>query len=111
MSIKTIALAAAAVATLGTAATAEPSFFSYQYGLENGSTLELGNVTSQGNGVVEIYDFRGGEQGALLGSEPVFAGANSDVRVTIGQDADFDVVAVLKVDGQTVATRDYDILD
>ena len=109
MSIKTIALAAAAAATLGTVAQADSSYFSYQDRLNDSAVLELGTVTSIGDGVVEIYDFHGGEIGALLGTETIRAGANADVRVPVGSAPDFDVIAVLKVDGQTVATRDYDV--
>lgn len=109
MSIKFTALAAAAIATLGTATLADSSYFTYQDRLDNSTTLELGTVTSAGNGVVEIYDFHGGEIGALLGSEEVHAGANANVRVPVGASPNFDVIAVLKVDGQTVATRDYNI--
>jgi hypothetical protein len=109
MSIKFTAIAAAAIATLGTASFADASYFEFQERLDADSVLELGTVTSQGNGVVEIYSFHGGELGALLGSEAVTAGANSDVRVNVQRGPDHDVIAVLKVDGQTVATRDYDI--
>lgn len=108
MSIKFTAIAAAAIATLGTATLADASYFSYQDRLD-GTVLELGTVTSQGNGVVEIYDFHGGQLGALLGSEDIRAGANANVRVNVNTAPDFDVIAVLKVDGQTVATRDYEV--
>lgn len=109
MSIKFTAIAAATVAVLGSAAAADASYFSYQDSLSDSTTLRLGTVTSAGNGVVEIYDFRTGELGALLGTEDIFAGANSDVRVKVGYTPTADVIAVLKVDGQTVATRDYNI--
>lgn len=109
MTFKTTALAAAAAAVLGTAAAADTSFFAYQDSLDNSSILELGTVTSEGNGVVEIYSYHGGEIGALLGTEEVRAGANADVRVPLGAAPQLDVIAILKVDGQTVATRDYNI--
>jgi len=110
MSIKTFAIAAAAVATLATAATAQTSYFQFQEALEEtNSVLELGSVTSAGNGIVEIYDYRGGELGALLGTESVRQGANADVRVGVSRNVDFDVIALLKVDGQTVATAEYDV--
>ena len=109
MSIKFTAIAAAATAVLGTASVADTSFFAYQDTLDNSPILELGTVTSEGNGVVEIYNFHGGQIGALLGSEEVRAGANANVRVPVGSAPNLDVIAVLKVDGQTVATRDYNI--
>ena len=59
-------------------------------------------------GVVSLYDFHGGVQGALLGSEQVAAGANFDVRVNLGQRAINDVIAVLTVDGQIIDTQELD---
>lgn len=108
MSIKTLALVAAAAAITATSATAD-SYFSFGETLEDSAVAEIGTVKSQGDGVVEIYNYAGGQIGALLGSEPVTAGANKDVRVQIGSHYLNDVIAVLKVDGQTVATQDYDI--
>ena len=108
MSIKTLIIAAAAAGITATAASAD-SYFSYGETLDDSAALELGTVKSQGDGVVEIYNFAGGKIGALLGTEPVNAGANRDVRVQIGSHYLNDVIAVLKVGGQTVATQDYDI--
>ena len=45
--------------------------------------LELGTVTSDGPGTVEVYSYRLGQQGALLGSTPVKAGANTNVDVNL----------------------------
>ena len=109
MSIKTFAIAAAAVATLATGASAQNSYFEFQRSLEESAILELGTVRAAGNGVVEIYDYRRGQIGSLLGTESVHQGANANVRVGVDQMVDFDVIALLKVDGQTVATRTYDI--
>ena len=109
MSIKSIALIAATIAATSTAASAD-SYFTFGERLDSSSVLDLGIVTSEAAGVVEIYDFSKGEVGALLGSEPVNAGANADVRVNVGVSPSQDVIALLKVDGQTVAQRDYDIV-
>ena len=105
---KFIALAAAALVGTASVAMADSSF-SYQDTLADSPILDLGVVTSDGAGVVEVYDFRGGEIGALLGSERVAAGANADVRVNVNMAPTAGVIAVLKVDGQTLAQRDYDI--
>lgn len=110
-SIKMIALAAATVAATASIAQADVDYFSYGYALDASSTVDLGLVRASGNGVVEIYDFRAGQQGALLGSTAVFAGANQDVRVNLSLEPKTDVLAVLKVNGQIVATKDYDISD
>ena len=108
MSIKTIALVAATIAATSTAASAD-SYFQYGERLESSSVLDLGLVKAEANGVVEIYDYSRGEVGQLLGTETVNAGANSDVKVNVGIRPTMDVIALLKVDGQTVAERDFDI--
>jgi len=108
MSIKSIALIAATIAATSTAASAD-SYFAYGERLESSSVLDLGLVTAENAGVVEIYDFSKGEVGQLLGTETVNAGPNSDVRVNVGIRPTMDVIALLKVDGETVAQRDFDI--
>ena len=108
MSMKTMMIAAATVAMTASAASAD-SFFSFGETLDDRSVVELGTVKAQGDGIVEIYNFAGGQQGALLGSEAVTAGANKNVRVQIGTHYLNDVIAVLKVDGKVVASQDYDI--
>lgn len=75
-----------------------------------GSTIELGQVRAARAGIVSLYDFHRGSQGALLVTETINAGANYDVRVTLGQPPINDVVAVLIIDGKVVATKEYDIV-
>ena len=108
MSIKLTTIAAAAIAIIGSSANAD-SFISYQKSLDEDTVLELGTVSSVGDGVIEIYDYHGGRVGALLGSEQIHAGPNANVRVNVNFRPNFDVIAILKVDGQIVVTRDYDI--
>lgn len=108
MSIKKIALIAATIAGTASIASAD-SYFQLNERLDSSSVLDLGLVRAEGAGVVEIYDFSRGEIGQLLGTQTVNAGANSDVRVNVGIRPTQDVIALLKVDGQTVAERDYDI--
>ena len=108
MSIKSIALVAATIAATASVASAD-SYFQFGERLESSSVLDLGLVRAEGNGVVEIYDFHKGELGALLGTEMVNAGANTDVQVNVGIRPTQDVIALLKVDGEVVAERDYDI--
>ena len=108
MSIKSIALVAATIAATSTAVSAD-NYFEFGERLDSSSVLELGIVRAESNGVVEIYDFSKGEIGQLLGTEAVNAGANADVRINVGRPPLQDVVALLKVDGQTVAQRDFDI--
>lgn len=108
MSIKSIALIAATIAATASVASAD-SYFEYTDRVESSSIVDLGLVRAEGAGVVEIYDFSKGEVGALLGTEAVNAGANSDVRVNLGIRPTQDVIALLKVDGETVAQRDYEV--
>lgn len=96
-------LAAALVATAGAASA------SNTFGLSNvqssDTLIELGTVVASGNGVVEVYDYHAGQEGRLLGSDAVHAGANSDVKVSLATSYTNNVLAVLKVDGQPVAQQ------
>ncbi|PUB16360.1 hypothetical protein [Yoonia sediminilitoris] len=106
MSIKTLILAAAA-ATVTASAGAADTYFEVGPNLEAGDILELGLITADGKGIVEIYDFRTGTQGKLLGTQSLNAGANPDVRVKTGLPATGNVLAVVKVDGATAATKSF----
>lgn len=106
MTFKTTLIAAVATLALAGTASADNAFTFNN--TVSGSTVELGQVRAADNGVVSLYDFHGGVQGALLGTQDVAAGANFDVRVNIGQRAINDVVAVLTIDGQIVDTQELD---
>lgn len=108
MSVKTLFIAAAAAAITATAGAAD-TYFEQGRTLEAGDRLELGLVTADAAGVLEIYDYHTGQQGKLLGRERLNAGANTDVQVNTGLPASRDVIAVYKVDGQVVATKTFDI--
>lgn len=107
MSIKMIALAT--VAALGTATFASANYFSYGETLPSSSTIDLGTLSAADSGMVEIYDYRGGEVGQLLGSTDINAGANQDVRIQLKQRPLSDVIAIMTVNGQVVAEKDYRI--
>lgn len=108
MTIKTFAIAAAATFALASSAAAANSFPYAEADIDS-ATVELGLVSTQGSGVVELYDFNTGVQGALLGSEDLNAGANYDVRINLGKKPINDVLAVLSVDGQVVDTLELDV--
>lgn len=108
MSIKTLALAAATVAATASVANAD-TYFSFGESLDRSSTLELGLIRAESNGVLEIYDERAGGLGQLLGTEELRAGANSDVRINLGTAPLSDVIAVIRVDGQIVETKEYEV--
>ncbi|WP_342076627.1 hypothetical protein [Yoonia sp. SS1-5] len=106
MTIKTLILAAAAASITASASVAD-TYFQKGRTLDAGSTLDLGLITAEGNGVVAIYDYHRGERGALLGTEQLSAGANTDVRVNTGLPTKRDVIAVISVDGQEKAAKDF----
>lgn len=106
--LKSSLILAAAVAMTASAAAADNSF-GFGETLDNRATLDLGVVRSTSAGVVEIYDDANGELGRLLGTEAVNAGANREVQVNIGRRHNQDIIAVLKVNGQIVASKDYDL--
>lgn len=108
MSIKLFTAAALIAASTATVATAN-SNFGVLTDLPSTNTLDLGNLRAASDGIVEIYDYRAGEQRALLGSADVHAGANRDVRVGVQVAPRFDVIALMKVDGQIVASQVIDI--
>lgn len=108
MSIKAFAIAAVALASTASVASAN-SYFELPRAQDATSTLELGIVRAEADGIVEIYSRGDNEQAVLLGTENVRAGANADVRVNTGTPLRSDVVAVLKVDGEVVATETYRI--
>ncbi|MCF2870348.1 hypothetical protein L0664_04655 [Octadecabacter sp. G9-8] len=107
---KTLAIAAAALAACATCATfasADSYISNFAGKQENPQQVELGTVRADGNGVVEVYTFHKGEIGALIGSEPVRAGANLDVSVDINR-ANTDAIAILKINGEIVDTQELE---
>src|SRR5687768_16346761 len=100
------ALALVGAATvLGTSASANNSFS--LNGVQDSRTqVDLGPVSADAPGVVEVYDFRTGTQGALLGSEAVGTGSNTDVRVALNPPPHQDAIAILRVNGEVVATQE-----
>lgn len=107
MTIKTLAIAATIALTAGAASA--NSAFGFGESVMDRNSVELPTITAAADGVVEIYNLKAGQQGALLGSAMVNAGANDDVRVNIGNGFKTDVLAVLKIDGQVVATEAFDV--
>ena len=108
MSIKAFAIAAVALASTASVASAN-SYFELPRAQSSTNNLELGIVRAEADGIVEIYSRTDGEQSVLLGTQAVRAGANTDVRVNTGTPLRSDVVAVLKVDGEVVASETYRI--
>ena len=103
-----IVIATAAVALSASVAAADSYFpYSSQFQDRKG-VVELDTVTADADGVVEIYNYHGGEIGDLLGSTDVMAGANTNTRVGLGNTPRTDAIALLKIDGQVVATQEIE---
>lgn len=107
---KSLAIGFLAAMSFGSVASAE-SYFTCMNPLPKDALLDLGTITAEGEGVVEIYDFRLGKQGDLLGTTNVNQGANSDVRLNIGMPPMGDILAVLNVNGEVVASKVYEVCD
>ncbi|WP_162561809.1 hypothetical protein [Limimaricola hongkongensis] len=107
-------LAAALLVTTSSGAQAmigDNAFTSLTRIREQSSLIDVGRVRAEDAGQVELYAMGPGGTRTLLGSQPVHAGANNNVRVHIGHPVRRDIVAVLRVDGRVVATRDFDVID
>lgn len=91
-----------ATALLASAGMASANGFSLNAVQDSDESVEFASVFAGAAGVVEVYDFHTAEQGRLLGSEAVHAGANPDVRVSLGVTSADNLLAVLKVNGQVV---------
>ncbi|MEO0916597.1 MAG: hypothetical protein AAFY31_06390 [Pseudomonadota bacterium] len=85
------------------------TYFGYGTTLDEGSPIELGLITSDAAAVVEVYEMRGSEPGTLLGSEEIHAGANADVRVDTGMPVRNDILAVIRINGQIVAEKEFKV--
>lgn len=104
-SAKTL-VAAAFVAVAGSAAVAGPNQIIVHSAQNLGTSATLDLVRADSDATVYIYDFHGGERGALLGSAPVNAGANADVHVSFKRAATGDAVAVLSNGASDLAVSD-----
>lgn len=102
---KFLALTLAALVGSTTFAAADSTFTLPQV-QDDDSIVELGRINADGDGVVHIYALDAGKMGALIGSEEVHVGTNSDVRVPLIDNPKQDAMAVLEVGGQVVATQE-----
>ena len=109
MSIKKFALIVAALAATASTASAS-NYFGIGENRNSGPTLEVGLVRAEAAGVVNVYNYTKGVQGALLGTQAVRAGANTDVRIDVGHSTAYNVLAVLEINGQAVTSTDFDIV-
>lgn len=102
---KFLALTLAALVGSATFAAAE-STFTLPLVQDDDSIVELGRINADGDGVVHIYALDAGKMGALIGSEGIRAGTNTDVRVPLIDNPKQDAMAVLEVNGAVVAQQE-----
>ncbi|GGL52404.1 hypothetical protein [Wenxinia marina] len=94
-------LALALAATVGTAtlAAADTSYVAIQPAQNASTNLELNLVTSATDATLLIQNLNG----TLLGSAPLTAGANTNVKVSLDRTPVTDVIAVIEADGQVLS--------
>lgn len=102
--MKVIPFTAALVLAAAGMAQAENSFSLPMVMMTDGY-VELPVINADAAGVIEVYDYNTDQIGALLGTMPVNAGANENVKITIHGSPFNDVIAQLKIDGQVVAEQ------
>ena len=102
-----LALSLAALAGSAPLAFADTNFTTLSNVQERNGIVELGTISSDGDGLVRIYAYQRGEKGPLLGWEPLHAGANSDVKVSVplSSSAYTTALAEIVVDGQVVTSQ------
>ena len=107
MSIKNNTLIAATLAaTAAFASTASAgNYFEAGTTIDNGPVLEVGYVHSDADGILAAYNYAAGVQGALVGKTAIKAGANPSVEIDADHFVSGDVIAVLEVNAQAVATK------
>lgn len=76
-------------------AVGEQSYIHAPKSQSSGSVITLDLVRSVEPAQVELYTRRSGLTGALLGTAPVHAGANNDVRIAMSRDPLGSVLAII----------------
>jgi len=109
MSIKKTALIVATVASsFSVASTAHAdSYFASGNVNQTAPMLDTQFVVAEAAGVVKFYEANNGEKTRLIDSFLVNAGVNYDVDVSLDRVEVEEVIAVLEIDGQTVASKVY----
>ena len=103
--MKTFLAALAALAGSATLASADTYFTSLSDVQQRDGIMELGTISSDGHGTVEVYSYQAGEKGPMLGWQALSAGANSDVRVPVSTTPYTTALAEIVVDGQVVTSQ------
>lgn len=109
--MKTLIGLALAVLAGSTTLAAADTFFTLSDVQERDGIVEFGPISTDGNGIVQIYSTDGGEKGALLGYEALRAGANSDTIVPLASTPRVSALAEIVVGGEVVATQRIRFVD
>ena len=102
-----LALSLAALAASAPLAAADTYFTGLSEVQKHDGIIELGTISSDGDGMVQVYSFQRGEKGLLLGQEPLHAGANPDVSVSVPLSSTrfTTALAEIVVDGEVVTSQ------
>ncbi len=105
--LTTVALLGSTALVAAQETTATENAFGLAEVQEDNQLIVLPLVTATADGIVEIRGIAGDQEGQVFGSQPVTAGANENVRVTLLQAPNADaVLAVLVIDGVDTATQE-----
>lgn len=107
------ALSLIALVGSATLASADSYFTSLSNVQKHDGMIELGTISTDAAGMVQIYRYQAGERGALLGWEALHAGANPDVKVNVPLSSTpyTTALAELVVDDQVVASQRIQLED
>jgi hypothetical protein len=108
--MKTLIATLALLAGSTTLASAE-SYFTLSDVQERDGIIELGTISTDGDGMVQIYSYQNGVKGPLVGWEALHAGANSETKVPLTSTPRTSALAELVVDGQVVASQHIRFVD
>lgn len=102
--MKTIIATLAVLAGSSSLASAE-TYFTLSDVQQRDGIIELGTISSDSDGLLQVYSFQNGEKGPLLGWEALRAGANSDTKVPLMSTPRTAALAEVVVDGRVVASQ------
>lgn len=98
-----------AIALTAASSTTADTYFANGTTLASSDMLDVGLITSDAAGTVEVYDFHTGTIGALLGTQDIHQGANTDVRVRTGFPVSQDVLVVVRVGDEVMVEKVFDV--
>ncbi len=105
--LTTVALLGTTTLVAAQETTATENAFGLAQVQEDNLLIALPLVTATADGMVEIRGIAGEQEGQVFASQPVTAGANENVRISLVQAPNAEaVMAVLVIDGVDVAMQE-----